>query len=300
MKNRIRQYRNELWIGFEERGESFTLKVPHKPVWDSIIRFLRKRGWKIGENPSYKEHYASLSKYHKIGFKGEVALLMEILPAGIKIQFGHKKNLWTGVAQSFWEKGDALERYSNLTYLEEMAVNLEIKKMLDYCKKWADQQIMDWQMNAVEQILNKEQSNKHIHGGAVNLQHLAELMQKKYQDPYQSTHNLRDKNKKLIYCGETKYFYDEYRTKRLIRGTVYHNINNMWWVILPCGTLRNLACWQLFDWENSLARREVLTEKEKHNLLLKLTEKALKDRDFVKLQSLSKVMEKIGKEVTNG
>lgn len=300
MKNRIIQYGNKLFLDFEQRGENFTLKVPHKPVWDSIIRFLRNRGWTVGENPNYKEHYNQLTKYHKIGFKGAVAVLMEINPAQIEIHFGHVKNLWTGIAQSFWEKGDAFDRYNRLTYLEEKAVDLEIKKTLDYCKKWASPEPMEWQMNAVERILNNEQVNKHIHGGATSLDHLKDLMHLQYANSYQSTHNLVDKNKKLIYCGETKYFYDEYRTKRLMRGIVYHNINNMWWVILPCGTLRNVACFQLFDWDPRLLKRKTLSDENQLKFLKNLAEKALKDRSYGTLGRLSTVLSKLEKEASNG
>lgn len=297
MANQIRQYHNKLFIDFEQRGDNFTIHVPHKPVWDAIIRFMRKRGWKIGENKSIKENFTTLSKYHKLGRKGSVAVLMEISSSSIELNFGHEKNLWTGIAQSFWPKGD--DRYTSLSYLEEKSVELELKKVFELCTKWAEPKKMEWQMDAVTKILEKERTNAHIHGGATSLEHLKELMESRYGNPYQGKYNLVDKNKKLIYCGEIKYFYDEYRTKRLIRGTVYHNMNNMWWVILPCGTLRNIACFKLFDFDPLLPKRQKLSESDRNKLLLQLTEKALKDRDFLKLQSLSKVMEKIGKEATH-
>ena len=45
--------------------------------------------------------------------------------------------------------------------------------------------------------------------------------------------------------GETKYFRDW--SGYLLRGKVYHNINNMWWVLLADGKVRNVACFDLFD-----------------------------------------------------
>lgn len=52
---------------------------------------------------------------------------------------------------------------------------------------------------------------------------------------------------------------------RLQKGLAYHNINNMWWVLLPCGTVRNTACFEIYPqdavprlrgrWGGSFARK---------------------------------------------
>ena len=94
MENKIRNYRNTVNIQFNEWGESFSLDVPHYNKWMAIIRFLRKRGWKIGENKYYKDQFECLSKYHKIGHKKDMSLLMEITAKSIIVQFGNTKNLW--------------------------------------------------------------------------------------------------------------------------------------------------------------------------------------------------------------
>lgn len=299
MFNSLRQYRGTLYLHFEKRGENFTLNVPHKPVWDSVIRFLKKRGWTIGINQSYKEHFKVLSKYHKIGFKGEVALLMEINHDSINIQFGNKKNLWTGIAQSFWEKDQSYDkRYTPLTYLEEKAVEIEIFKAKNFCSKWCKPEKTDDERSAVEYILHKESVNKHIHGGAKSLEEIAQYMEKKYQDDYQSKYNLVDKNKKLIYCGEIKHFVD-YETKRVLKGIVYHNINNMWWVLLPANVKRNIACFDLFDWDPRFAKKRVFANNHQVKVLTEITEIALKNRDFQKVSKISLVISKLGKEASN-
>ena len=61
------------------------------------------------------------------------------------------------------------------------------------------------------------------------------------QEPY----NSRDRDGKTVYNGEAKYFRSW--NGRLYRGRVYHNINNMWWVILDRFTVRNVASFELFD-----------------------------------------------------
>ena len=57
--------------------------------------------------------------------------------------------------------------------------------------------------------------------------------------------NARDRDNKRIENGQVKYFRD--RHGRLARGQVYHNINNMWWVVLNETAYNNVACFDLFD-----------------------------------------------------
>lgn len=58
-------------------------------------------------------------------------------------------------------------------------------------------------------------------------------------------YNNKDRDSKTIYNGQVKYFRDH--KGYLCRGTVYHNINNMWWVIINQYQCRNMASFQLFD-----------------------------------------------------
>lgn len=283
-KDTIRNYKDNIFLDFVERGDSFSLNVPHFKKWTAIIRFLRKRGFKIGENPSYKEHYASLSKYHKIGSKGDVRILMEIQSARIELTFGHVKNLWTGIAQSFWSRGD--DRHEKLTYLQYKAVELEIKRLMDFCMKWGIEHIPEREgMRPTEYILDSNRNNPHVHG---KIECLDDIRKSINEDSYNWQHNSTDKNKVQIVCGQTKYFYD-YRTKRLSRGVVWHNINNMWWVIVN-DVLLNIACFELFDYDPSLPKRGVRSPKDRIESALKKAEAA---RDYKKCMSIQAAITKL-------
>jgi hypothetical protein len=255
MNNTIRNYSNSVILNFEHCGNNFSLDVPHYNKWISIIRFLKKRGFSISENETYKKHYKCLSKYHKIGFKKEVALLMEINASSIKVEFGNIQNLWKGLAQSFWDNQND-DRYTKLSYLQNLAVKLEIKKLLQYCEKYNLVFAKEYKELSPEQfIINKLKVNRHIHG---EIDCLNDIKNSITTESYDWKHNSNDKNKKKIVCGETKYFYD-YHTKRLSCGVVWHNINNMWWVICN-GKLLNIASFELFDYEKSLPKRKAVNE----------------------------------------
>lgn len=262
MNNTLRNHKNKVILNFGHCGNNFSLDVPYYTKWVSIIRFLKKRGFSISENETYKKHYKCLSKYHKIGFKKDVALLMEINASSITVEFGNIKNLWKDMAQSFWDNPND-DRFTKITYLQNIAIKLEIKKLTQFCLKFDLEFIQENdRLNPEQFIINKLKENKHIHG---NVDCLNDIKLSIKPDSYNYIHNSNDKNKKKIVCGQTKYFYD-YHNKRLSCGIVWHNINNMWWVICN-GTLRNIASFELFDYEKKLPKRKPTNESDINRLL---------------------------------
>jgi hypothetical protein len=284
MNNSIRTYRNSVVIGFSERGENFTLKVPHYKEWISLIAFLRKRGFKIGVNKSYKENYTCLSIYHKLGEKKDVRVLMEITSQSIKLEFGNVKNLWTGHAQSFWSnKTDS--RYTATTYLEDKAVQLEIKRVIERFKnKGFEYEPNDNDRTDIENIIHSLNRNTHIHGEISCLEDIGKSIT---ETSYNYTQNSWDKNKKRIICGDKKCFYD-YPTKRLVIGMAWHNINNMWWVIVN-GKRHNKASFDLFDYDSNLPKRLPVTSDKINNLLSKFE----RVRDYDRCSKIKRYAEKL-------
>lgn len=90
-----------------------------------------------------------------------------------------------------------------------------------------------------------------------------------------------DKNKKKIICGETKFFYNY--NNRLSYGIVWHNINNMWWVISG-GKLYNVACFDLFDYEYGMPRRKPADD----NYIDRLLKKHESQKDYQKCANIQK------------
>lgn len=254
------------------------MKVPHHGKWLQIIRFLRRRGWNIGENGYYKSNYKCLSKYHKIGFKKDCVCLMEIGGAFIRVEFGNTKNLWHDMPQNFWDSPTD-SRYTPLSYLEEVRVKLEVKKLMNFCSKYGHELIVeDKDLSPEQRIIQKLKVNTHIHGKVTCLNDIKAAIK---EDSYDYLHNSNDKNKKKIICGQLKYFYDYNR--RLSCGIVWHNINNMWWVICG-GKLRNVAAFDLFDYEHGAPRRQPATPRKIEQLLKEYEKK----RDYQKCLNIQK------------
>lgn len=278
MENTIRNYRNSITLRFKERGKDFSLDVPHKNNWISIIKFLKRRGFSVKENAYYKENYGRLTKFHKIGYKNNLVLLMKIGADFIDVEFGNIKNLWINMPQSFWNDPSD-KRYTNLTYLEETAVKLEIKKLMDFCSKYNHKFIpKDSSFTPEEYIINKLKINSHIHGKVECLEDIKNSIK---EDSYDYKRNSNDANGKKIICGDTKYFYDYYN-RRLSVGVAWHNINNMWWVIVN-KKMHNIASFNLFDFDSNLPRRKPANKNEKDRLLKKYEEK----RDYLRCHKIN-------------
>lgn len=280
----IRNLRNTILINFEKRGDNFTLRVPHYYKWRSIIRMLTKRGWAIGENAYYKERYESLSKFNKIGYKKGLVCLMEIKPSGIEIKIGDIKNLWHNLPQSMWDNPTD-ERYTHLSYLENIAVKLETLKLIDFCKKFnLTLEKEDKDLSPEDYIINKLNNNTHIHGEVICLNDITLSIK---EDSYNYMHNSNDQNKKKIICGDKKYFYSS-ETKRLSCGIVWHNINNMWWIISG-GKLYNKASFELFDFDKNLPKRQKISEYKYNSLIAYYSGK----KDFLKCHKINVYNQKL-------
>lgn len=269
-QDKIRTFRNHVFVDFAKAGERYTLKVPHYGIWQKLISFLRKRGFTIGENPYFKKQFAAISKYHKIGYKKDVVCLMQISAIRIEIQLGHIKNLWVDAPQSFWDNPTD-SRYTHLTYLELKTVQLEKEEVICFFQNYGmPLTIQDKKLSPEEYIIDKLKNNKHIHGVVNCLNDIKDSIKPDSTDYRQ---NSDDKNKKKIICGDKKYFYD-YGTKRLCCGIAWHNINNMWWVISG-NQLHNIVCWELFDYDATLTRKKLLDTEQRDRLLKNLKQKKI-------------------------
>lgn len=276
-------YKNKITYHHDTIGKDFSLDQPHINIWESLINFLIKRGYKVGANEHYTKNYKCLSKYHKIGKRKDIIILLEISARGIEIEIGHTKNFWHDMATSFWDNWH--DKYTKLEYLEDKSVELEIKRVIEFLSKYTQNiKSNEDSKNPLEFIFEKERINKHIHGGAQSIEEIKSYMETKNH----MTSNILDKNGKKIITGERKYFYD-YSTKRLLYGIAVHNINNMWWIIMN-NKFTNIACFELFDYTPYLSRRKPADKRQIEKVLNRFIEKKefLKAHKFCKFHGIEK------------
>lgn len=202
---------------------------------------------------------------------------MEVNNRQFEIEICHLYNLEPTNELNIWRYTDS--RFKPFSYLEDKKIQLirnKIERLLPN-KEYKD----DDKLSSLELILKKEAENPHVHNGAKSFENI-----KNYVETDTYTRNYLDRNKNRIACGETKYFYD-YHNNRLSRGIALHNINNMWWILMSDGSRRNIASFDLFDYEKHLPRR-----KQSLARLESFYKKSIESEDFERCIKLKKEIQK--------
>jgi hypothetical protein len=193
-------------------------------------------------------HYSRLWHFHRFGHNQYFHYDAEVGNNGFTIEFyylnsrdpnwstGARYNLSERKHFSYFEKLELKRVFKVLSNLmvDEGAVYAESRK------KRTGWDFIDW-------AIHKDPSRHWGHGTSY------------HENDYHKSFNARDRDKKLVKNGDVKYFRD--RSGRLSRGKVYHNINNMWWVLLSDGTHTNIACSRMFDLtDNEVKLRRVVRD----------------------------------------
>lgn len=200
-----------------------------RDLLDHIFDLLKQRGFTIQTDQIILEEYPILADSHWEGAKGNLLFKSRIYPAGFSIEFYQEVN--TKNPNGGYYDFDKIEMMPYLIRCEFLIVRKYISQIIEQ-EGFVNTAEPAFKY-AIDKVMHKIKSCWHYKEGK-------ELPE--YEIP---SYNSRDKNDKQLRNGEVKYFYG-YK-KRLMRGTIYHNINNMWWVVINKHEYRNVAAFELFD-----------------------------------------------------
>lgn len=202
----------------------------HYEILEILLNVLKEHGFEIGLDQEVLRNYKNISKDYFEGKRNKLAFKSHRYPSGFEIKFFYDT-----------ERGrydfDKLNKMPYITRLE----------FLKYIK------ILENNLNKLgfenkTEVKYKKAEDKIKEGYVKSCHRNIKDMNFKLSDLDGATtesYNNKDRDKKIIHNGEIKYF----RNHRgyLQRGKVYHNINNMWWVILNETDYTNMASFELFD-----------------------------------------------------
>ncbi len=237
---------------------------------DECRKLMKRLGFSFHQDPGTKKRYPTLAKLHHHGERNGLQFHSNIYPMGMKIEFYQDINTvnQSGGRYDF----DKLEKMPYLMALKFKSVASQLIETLQGC--------------GYENTTKPEPKNAH----EFIRQHRREEWHHETDDligPDTDDYNRKDKDGALLSDGMIRWFRD---TKgRLVRGTVYHNINNMWWVDINARRPRNIACFNLFTYEPSMARKSFPRDKsigKMQTVMKKATEtqnfeKAIQLRDAI-------------------
>lgn len=261
-------YRNDNDDGVRKKGIPWRKEFKHTITLYRIFNYLRSLGWIIENDKSVAkciQYCRFYGKYKELEFKANT------YPAGFKIEFFQSINV-ENPHGGYYD----FDRYEKMPYLTKKRFILTCNKIKDFCEKVlnipGELEIAKSKLSA-ESWIKQDYVEKWHHPEKDIHFDLNDTTLGEYDTEY----NANDKNNKRIKQGDIKYSY-YWRTKRIARGKCYHNINNMWWVILNKHEFANVACFELFDEPKNLRGRNThqreLTELQK----LKSENKKLKNK----------------------
>ena len=213
--------------------DSWRFKYPHFGTLHRIFNMLRAEGFSI-ENDA--EVAKCIRRDYYIGRRGDLELYAHRYPAGFEIMFFQNVVIEnkSGGRYDF----DKFQKMPYMIRLRFMKYRDKIIALLKSVEDLKDESKADPRL-AEEWI--KARYVEEWHHEQKDMNFLLSDLDGQTQESY----NGRDRDEKTLHNGDVKYF--RHWDGRLYRGRVYHNTNNMWWVILDRFTVRNVASFELFD-----------------------------------------------------
>ncbi|MEK3787595.1 hypothetical protein [Paenibacillus sp. FSL K6-1230] len=202
------------------------------PVFMSMLEMMKGRGFAIGSDPRIDRDYAILSKDHFTGSKGDLLFTAEKYNIGARIEFYQEINVENPNGGRY-----DFDKFEKMPYLLQKRFLVERRHIENFLLGEGFKCDSKPELKTSFDKVFHELNSPSRHWSSDNL----------------PNYNALDKDGVRISNGEVKYFRDH--KEGLMRGTVYHNINNMWWVIVNKDCYTNLAAFELFDLDSKPENR---------------------------------------------
>lgn len=209
----------------------------HYPILYRVLNLMKNRGFEVGRDPDIMRNYKILNKDHWYGRKGDLEFKAERYPAGFGFHF-FQNIVIENPHGGYYD----FDKYKKMPYLIKLTFRNEARHIKAFLEELG---CID-----VSKPVYKLAKDR-IKQDFVDCWHHPQKSMDEFElqdldgQTADSAYNRTDKDGRVIYNGQIKYFRD--RKGRLLRGKVYHNINNMWWVILNDFEYTNMADFELFD-----------------------------------------------------
>lgn len=254
----------------EDRGD----RDSHYPILHRLLNFMEGRGFDVGRDPDIEKNYKILTKDHWYGRKGDLEFKCHRYPAGWKIEF-FQNVVFKNKCGGFYD----FNKYEKMPYMVKLLFLNECRHIAKFLiNQGVDNRSRPHYKRAEDRI------KEHI---------VTRQFDVKFKSPSEFNlgdhvcssagyaNNRTDRDGKEIQNGQIKYI--RHYDGRLRRGRVYHNINNMWWIVFDEFDYSNEACFYMFDPtpEDFKARRLKKDVKPKEYLLKKEKLKEASSRELI-------------------
>ncbi len=239
-------------------------------TYNAVRRLMRRHGFTFHVDPEMRRQYDRIWRGYHVGRRGDVLFHAEIFPAGCRVQFHEDvvRDNSNGGRYTY-------DKMQKSPYLWRLRVTLAISRIAELLKKrgFVDRTAPK-PKDAMDFVRIKRAEHDEFHAGRIS------------STPW---YNSEDADKAPMKDGDRRCF--RARNGRIMRGTVYHNINNMWWVVVDRYEVTNLAAFELFTYDPARHVR-----KEHPEPVLKMAralERAVKRTDFLRAAAIQGALNRV-------
>lgn len=195
---------------------------------NELVKHLRVRGFKIGIDPHTQKYYPSICRDHHRGAKGALEVKVRLSGRCLEIDF------FQNIVRENKNGGEYdFSKRSKMPYLVGKLYELERSKIAALFQSLGLPALsLDITRTGMDFIQHRRNELEAFQG-------------KGFYDPARrQRYNSESASRTILNDGDEVLFRDEWTGRQWI-GHAWHNINNMWWVLLPGGVVRNEASFQL-------------------------------------------------------
>lgn len=226
------------WSVQRDKALPWSAKTENNLFWDDfrgLMRFMGSIGFYVSEDKAIKKLYPAINKYHRYGRYGDLEFKAEWHNNVYRIEFYQNIN-HENPNGGYYD----FDKRKKMPYLIGKQYEITAMKLKEFFEEKGYTVTCQLNTKKGEEFIIEDYIRSWHHPQKEPFA-LSEVDGQTSEYGY----NNKDRDEKTIYNGETKYFRDW--SGYLARGKVYHNINNMWWVLLPDGSIRNKGDFELFD-----------------------------------------------------
>lgn len=222
---------------------------PHWANFTECMHYLSSIGFYVSEDKEIKKNFPSLNMTHKAGGFGDLRFKASYHSQKFDIEFYQDIN-HENPSGGFYD----FEKYKKMPYLIAKRFEWTKNKLIHFFEESGF--IIEYQNSKykgsdflIDYYIRSE------HFPQTEWFDLSDIDGQTTEDEY--SHTDRDDN--ILYNGAIRYFRNA--NGYLCRGKVYHNLNTMWWVLMPDKTVKNVAAFELFTLKDTDSLKRV----KKHN-----------------------------------
>lgn len=241
-------------------------------VYAALIRDMRARDWSIKADPRIHRRHRCISPDHRLAVRGTLRCGIEITGRVVKVEF------WSATAPQSNRNGRRydFDKMARMHHIDSLRVELEFRRITRWLETLAPVKASrsdDRDLTAMQRIEKSyaESWHKDKNLGRPNYSYDSQRM---------------SKDGALLDHGQTAWIAD-YKG-RIVRGTAYYNINNMWWVAAG-GKLFNEGSHSVYA-KMPADLRTKRNERARRTRLEKELSVAVSRMDFLRAQVLKRIL----------